>query len=163
MRPINRFAAIQASDRVISFISRTGYTFGVAERGGFRKYLSADALDAPVGEALVEALANSRVVTPNGKRRDFFQPQNVEKAFVEWLNDLVKKHGYASHDAALEQMEYIRVEMAGGVIALHPYRHQGGDKWEQLVGANFTVPENAGSEAIGAAVRMALSRCAGAA
>jgi len=107
----------------------------------------------------MQTLAKSRVVTPGGKRMDFYQPKNVEKAFVEWLNDMVGKHGYASHDAALEKMEYVRVEMTGGLIHLHPYRHSGGDRWEQLMGADFTVSEGAGAKAVGAAVRAALNRC----
>ena len=117
-----------------------------------------DARDAELGSAVLEALKQSRFVLPE-EAPDLFDWRQNAKAGNDWLAEIMKRFGYSKRQAMRKTLSCL-VEQAESRILIEPTKQTGLDEWEVLDDA-FTVniSEFATVERVGAAARLALSRC----
>lgn len=152
----------------------SGYRGG--ERGdykGKRNFLAPEAVDAVAGEAVLDALAHSRWVLgvprkgstyPAGVEFDsdlYDYKLNIEQ-YAAWTQALMDRYGYKTKRALFKDMENCHIEVKSGSMKIVPQRHVKLEAWEGLGPNNagaVEIPADSTPEEIGAALRLAFTRC----
>jgi len=147
----------------------SGYRGGTdRDPKGKQHLLSPDACDQALGEAVLDALAHSRWVLP-ARREGSTYPAGVEFDMSicdyevnnsAWMSGLMERYGYKNKGALFKGMKNVTIVSKDGVLKLEPWHHKRLDAWEGIVaGATVVIPATSTPEEIGAALRLALSRC----
>ena len=139
---------------------------------GKQNLLPPDASDVALGEAVLDALAHSRWVLPESMKEDT-DPAGVEydsslydykTNYPIWVNALMERYGYKTKRALFKGMKRVGIANENGVITMRPSHHYRLEGWEagDLTEEDYVViPATSPPEEIGAALRLALSRCTG--
>lgn len=123
--------------------------------------LDMDAQDDEVGSAVIYALSRSRQITLE-ETATFFDLDKAKKLYADKVADLMRRYRYKTKRALFKNMMNvsIRAEESGSVIRFTPMRHKASDSW---VGdddiEDVIVPATSSPTELGAAFRIALSRC----
>lgn len=135
---------------------------------GKQHLLSPDAHDLALGEAVQDALAHSRWVLPT-RREGSSYPEGVEfdlslsdykVNYPAWVNALMERYGYKTKRALFKGMKSVSIESKNGVMTFTPSHHAKLEGWEGIgEEATVMIPAASSPEEIGAALRLALSRC----
>jgi hypothetical protein len=127
-----------------------------------RQYLlSPGETEVSLGRALLDALKHSRVLSVR-EAREFFDHDAVERRYEEWVKDLILKYAYKSRRQLFRDMKNCEVECNANTITICPTHHDKLEGWGREEGdgiVDVVVPLNSGPQEIGAALRVALSRC----
>lgn len=130
------------------------------EDEGYRIYLEPGASERAIGEALLEALKRSRVVSPTDER-EFFETDRIMKNYRAWHEDFMKRYRYKTKREAYKNMRYCEVERRDGKISIKPHKRdfKPGLWWNLPPGKTVVIPETNDPGIVGSAAALALSRC----
>jgi CDI immunity protein len=151
-------AAIYRSEKFISVETLSGVPGLVyREDDPYRVYLDPDATNELIGRTLLIALSKSRFV--DNSEPEFFDPDRATRVYENWENDVVHRYGFKSKRSAYKSMDWCEGQIFNGNIEIEPHR-RGSPGWRSLPPEKTVViPATDDAEAVGAAVRLALSRC----
>jgi hypothetical protein len=138
----------------------SGYYGSFRDPKGVQHLLAPQASDEELGNAVLDALSHSRIVTP-AQAPDLY-PGRDERArwYQDWIAHLMQKYGYATKRALFKKMKSCSIQRRkGGMISFFPMDHNKLETWEPLEGAEVTLADGSAPEQVGAALRLAFSRC----
>ncbi len=140
---------------------------------GKRNFVALDAVDAMVGEAVLDALTQSRWVLPV-RKIDSKYPDDVEfdldlydykqsaERYEIWIKMLMERYGYKTKRALFKDLQNCQISVKDGIMKIVPLRHTKLEQWEGLGSNNagaVEIPTDSTTEEIGAALRLAFARC----
>ncbi len=124
-------------------------------------FLQPDADDQTIGEAVLHALESSRVLTME-EANAFFDFENSKRLYEDWVVRMIDRYGYKSRRGLFKDMKDCWIEHQGDKIIFKPTHHDKLEGWsgEGIHESDYVVlPASSTSMEIGAALRLALSRC----
>lgn len=122
--------------------------------------LTPDCIDNELGIELIKALSASRVVDPDDT--DFFDCEIGDIAYAEWRESIMKYFNYKTKRALFKNMLRCGVRQLNGMITIRPSVHDRLDGWSGngIAESDYVIiRDNSTHEEIGAALRLAFSRC----
>lgn len=137
--------------------------------------LAPDVSDEALGIAVLDALAHSRFVLP-APRAGSTYPPNLEfdmilcdyklkaERYTKWVTDLMAHYGYKTKRALFKNMHSCGIDQYSDSIKIRPSHHEKLEAWgrEKDDGIeDVIIPANSIPVEIGAALRLAFSRCTG--
>ncbi len=140
---------------------------------GKRNFLAPDAVDAVIGESVLDALSQSRWVLPV-RKGDSKYPADVEfdfdlydckqgaERYEAWVKNLMARYDYKTKRALFKGLENCQISVKDGVMKMVPLQHTKLEQWEGLGADNagaVEIPADSTTAEIGAALRLAFSRC----
>ncbi len=120
-----------------------------------------DVSDNILGEVIIKYLEKSRLLTLDesvGLRL------NISQNYRNWVENLIILSGYKSKKNLFNKMKSCTVNLDGSFIIIEPSCHEKLEAWS---GRGITendyvkIPENSTPAEVGAALRLAFSRCTG--
>lgn len=170
---IAQWAGIHANEKFICIETYSGYTGGRIDTKCKQHLLPVDTDNATLGAALIDALANSRFVL--GERRtdvwvhpdaeydmDLYDYHKNIEWYAAWIEDLKLRYGYKTKKALFRKMDNCGVEQVDGKIKISPMHHEKLEGWgreKDDVFEDVIIFDQSTTNEIGAAIRLALSRC----
>lgn len=155
-----RTAAIYRSAKFISIETLSGAPGLIyREDEPYRIYLTPDAANELLGHTLLTAFVKSRFV--DNSESEFFDPDRATRVYENWEKDVMQRYGFKSRCDANESMDWCGAQIFDGKIKIEPHRHRSpGSGWRNLPPEKTVIVlVTDDAEAVGAAVRLALSRC----
>jgi hypothetical protein len=142
---------------------------------GSQSLLPSDASNESVGAALLEALSRSRFVLPEPRKDVWIHPAATfdlelsdyelsAERYKTWIADLMHRYGYKTKRVLFKDMNSCTIECDDGFITIQPSHHDKLEGWGREKGdgiEDVVIPADSSPEAIGAALRLAFSRCTG--
>lgn len=140
---------------------------------GKQHLLVPDASDEVLGTAVLDAMAHSRFVLPAPRTDVWIHPEvefdmelydykkSIER-YAAWTKALMERYGYKTKRALFKEMKSCSIESKNGVIDIRPKHHEKLEGWS---GEGITEEDhiklaaNSSAAEIGAALRLAFSRC----
>ncbi|CNH85191.1 contact-dependent growth inhibition system immunity protein [Yersinia pekkanenii] len=125
--------------------------------------LPPDADDKSIGETVLIALSNSRTLSLE-ESADFFDLEKGQEQYAAWIAMLMQKYGYKTKRALFKGMKNCSIHCINGVITILPTRHEKLEAWSGTgrgESDKVILSVNSSPAEIGAALRLALSRCKG--
>lgn len=159
--PIKKWAGIQMNQDFINVKSRSGYSMTFADTDQKNEYLPHDVSNQKLGLHIREALSLSRFVHPVEQKELDLYLYNPDR-YKEWLELTMKRFGYKTKGRMFKPMSLCHVDIYQGLITMRPMHQCGLDGWDRtgLIDTdNVIIPESCTDEELGAAARLALSRC----
>ena len=142
---------------------------------GAEHYLDSRADDEALGSAVLDAVARSRFVLgsprvgsvyPSGLEFDseLYDPRKVTERYDAWKKSLMQRYGYGTPQALFRHLKSCTVEKREKLITMRPFRREGLEGWHSLSSISghdpdVVIPADSTSVEIGAALRLAISRC----
>lgn len=126
--------------------------------------LQPDASAHDIGEAILQALSDSRTLNALEERIAFFDLEKGKEQYAAWIAGLMDKYGYKNKKALFKNMKKCGIHLTNEVIKISPSRHEKLEAWGRTKGDGIEdVILSLGSSPaeIGAGLRLALSRCIG--
>lgn len=156
-------AAAYSNGDFILVETKSGYGRMRADPEAPKYFLVAEALDDEIGNAVVAALSRSRQLELE-ETAAFFDPDRAAKSYANKVADMMGRYSYKTKRALFKNMMNISIglEKSGTVIRFTPMRHKALDSWirEKDDGIeDVIVPATSSPTELGAAFRIALSRC----
>lgn len=152
----------------------SGYSSGfVRDHRGAQIFLAFDVSDEVLGGAVLESLAQSRCVLGVPREGSIYLP-DVEfdmelydyklsaKRYAQWVKDLMTRYDYKTKRALFKDMKNCSIESKEGVMTIAPSCHQKLEQWGRETQDEFEdvkIPSDSSVAEIGAALRVAFSRC----
>jgi hypothetical protein len=156
--PVTRWASVWRGVKFTCMSSLSGYRFAHSDPKGLELYLDPQVDDWAVGAALLDTLGRSRFVRPD-EAPEVFDHAVQNRAYKQWLRDVLKRYGYKSAKQAFKGAANCIVEMTGGQIEMFPLHLEGFEGGDALEKDQHVFVSPTASEAqIGAALRLALDR-----
>lgn len=128
---------------------------------GAQHLLSSGADADAVGTALRDALSRSRLLTLS-EYGEFFDYQKSKQQYTTWIDALMTRYGYKTKRALFKNMKSCSVEVGEGVMTIRPSHHEKLEAWsgDGITEEDYVViPVDSPPAEIGAALRLAFSRC----
>ncbi|MBW5824203.1 CdiI family contact-dependent growth inhibition immunity protein [Yersinia kristensenii] len=125
--------------------------------------LPPDADDQTIGDAVLIALSNSRTLSLE-ESADFFDLETGKEQYAAWIAMLMEKYGYKTKRALFKDMKNCSIHCINDLITTSPTRHEKLEAWSGRgikESDDVVIPADSIPEEIGAALRLALSRCKG--
>jgi len=139
----------------------SGYSNVYVDPQGKRIYLEPDVDNLTLGQAVLEALNASRII-PAEEAYDFGDFGWRSNMYKEWIQSAMNKFGYKTKRALFKNMDNCGIKMLGDKITMHPRHHEKLEAWSATENGdkdNVIIPADSSPEEIGAALRLAFSRC----
>jgi len=119
--------------------------------------------DLDAGRAVLEALSNSRQISMD-EIPQFFDLDRTNRVYKEWILDLIVRYGYKTKRALFKDMKSvsIRLNPSQTIMTLAPSHHDRLESWIRTKSdgiEDVVVPADSSPAEIGAALRLAFSRC----
>lgn len=121
--------------------------------------LAPDVSDEDLGGALLAALSLSRLL-------DFNDPdytnEVAEERYQVWIQDTMKRYGYKTKRALFRKMDSCGTMVRDGILTIRPSYHYALDGWSgDFISEDdyVRIPSNSPATEVGAALRLAFSRC----
>jgi CDI immunity protein len=123
----------------------------------YRVFLDLDATNALIGRALLMALDKSRYV--DNSEPEFFDPTRAVRVVEDWEKDIMQRYGFKSEHDVYKNLDWCAGQMFDGKIKIQPHRRSP-PAWRNLPAEKTVfIPMTDDAATIGAALRLALSRC----
>ncbi|MCC8374950.1 MULTISPECIES: contact-dependent growth inhibition system immunity protein [Photorhabdus] len=119
------------------------------------------ASDQELGKAVLDALSKSRII-PLDEYGDYFDHDANDKQYKNWITEMMGSYGYRSKRQLFKKMNNCNIRLLDGVITIMPYGHKKLELWtgQGIVESDYVIiPANSSPEEVGAALRLAFSRC----
>ena len=120
--------------------------------------------DRELGEAVQDALSRSRFISLE-EYKTFFHPDVCKREHEEWLQMMWERFGYKTKRALYKGMKNVTIQKAQNLLKFSPsHQERSLDYWSgKGLGPedDVTLPATASPAEIGAALRLAFSRCTG--
>ena len=159
--PLERWADIKMNIQFINIKSLSGYRMTMGDSDQKNTYLATDASNKELGQHIREALSLSRFVHPIENKELSMYLRDPDR-YKEWLEFTMKKFGYKAKSKLFKPMLHCSIELYNNVIRFLVWHQRALDAWDDtgLTEAdNVIIPETCTDEELGAAARLALSRC----
>jgi len=127
------------------------------------RLLSPDENDQRIGEAILQALSDSRTLTIK-ESETFFDLEKGKEQYANWVAMLMEKYGYRSKKTLFKDMKKCGIHLVNDSITISPTRHEKLEAWGRKKGdgiEDVILPADSSPAEIGAGLRLALSRCKG--
>lgn len=156
--------------------THSGYGGGTnADPKGRQNFLIPDASDEVLGDAVLDALAHSRHVLGSPRAGSTYPPsvefdmdltdyKQVAERYATRTRVLMQRYGYKTKRALFKDMKNCHIKKEGGVITICPSNHEKLESWGRTKGDGIeyvVIPADSAPAEIGAALRLAFSRCTG--
>lgn len=139
----------------------SGYNSYASDPDGYQFYLKSDAADDEIGAAILQALSKSRVIDIS-EIGTFFALDRIQKTYKEWVETTQKMYGYKTKRAMFKNMNYVSIEVLNNIASFCPWHHEKLEAWGGTRNGEadiVKIPYPSRASDIGAAFRLALSRC----
>jgi hypothetical protein len=157
-----RWACVVANAKLICVDTYSGYRSCSRDPNGKHHVLRPDVVDEDLGTALLDAIKHSRFLTPQEHPEFYDWKSTGQQQYEAWVKSLMESHGYRTRRELFGAMKSCGVKCQDAVVTIRPSHHRILEAWS---GDGITeqdwvnVSESSSPEAIGAALRLALSRC----
>ena len=122
--------------------------------------LAPECSNEALGLALQTALSASKVVDPDDI--DYFDCDKICIEYKKWITQIMEDFNYKNKRAMFKNMLRCDVRQLKGMITIGPSVHDRLDGWSGngIAESDYVIiPDNSTHEEIGAALRLAFSRC----
>ncbi|WP_413727925.1 contact-dependent growth inhibition system immunity protein [Sodalis sp. RH19] len=126
-------------------------------------FLSLSSSEETVGESTLIALSKSRTLKLD-EYAVFFNHQDMDKEYNLWVAKTIEKFEFASRKALFKNMKSCSLHCINGMITIRPSRHVKLEAWsgDGITESDYVrTPADSSPAEIGAALRLAFSRCIG--
>uniref|UniRef100_UPI0036DDB56E contact-dependent growth inhibition system immunity protein n=1 Tax=Photorhabdus sp. RM322S TaxID=3342825 RepID=UPI0036DDB56E len=144
-----------------SVITYSGYRSLNLDPLGGNHMLSPDTSDEELGTVVFNALSKSRFI-PFENLGDFLDNEKGEELYNQWVTEMMGFHRYRSKRQLFKKMKSCNIRLLDGVITITPSGHEKLELWtgKGIVESDYVViPADSSPEEVGAALRLAFSRC----
>jgi CDI immunity protein len=140
--------------------SYLGYYGTTPDPQGNRHLLQQDCTNESLGEAVIDALAHSRVI-PFGQELDIYKNRlEINQRRSAWIEALMSRYGYKTKRALFKKMALCSIERRKGEsFLLVPSEHESLEGWSSPRDKAITISVESSAETVGAALRSAFARC----
>jgi hypothetical protein len=168
------WAGVIFNGEFICVETRSGYQSGThTDPKGSQNFLEPNASDEAIGLAVRDALGRSRFVLGVPRADVWIHPDvefdpelydyklNMDR-YEAWTKALMVRFGCKTKRALFKDMENCAIEATGELIKIIPKRHVKLEAWEGLGPNNagaVEIPADSSPAEIGAALRLAFTRC----
>lgn len=155
-------ASVSNNGDFISIETYSGYTMAMADPKASEYLLDPYASDEQLGEAVLNALKNSRFI-PLEQAREL--RMNIEQNYKNWIQQMMARYGYKTKNALFKKMMSCGIQLDDGIITIRPSYHEKLEAWSgDGINEEDYVKVSADSPPadIGAALKLAFMRCRGA-
>ncbi|AKH64676.1 MULTISPECIES: contact-dependent growth inhibition system immunity protein [Photorhabdus] len=152
-------AGVKFNGDFYSVKTYSGYRLLRADPQGHEHILSPDVNDSQLGNAVLDSLYKSRLIDPDD---DFFDNERAGERYKEWIKQVMEIYNYRSKRQLFKKMKSCNICLLDSVITITPSGHEKLELWtgKGIVEADYVViPADSSPEEIGAALRLAFSRC----
>lgn len=154
----------------------SGYRSTRADHKGQKNLLAPNATDEDLGTAVLDALSHSRFVLGAPREgvalgaevefdMELYDYKKAAERYAEWTQDLMARYGYKTKRALFKDMKNVSIESKNGVMTFSPSHHEKMEAWGREKGRDsfedVMVSASSTAAEIGAALRLAFSRCTG--
>lgn len=149
------------NEKFICIETYSGYRCSQSDPIGVQHLLHLDVSDENLGLAVRDALVRSRFVLPR-EDPELYDPKRIDERYSAKVERLISLYKYKSRRDLFRNMISCDIEMYGGKIEILPSFH---DQLEGWSGDGIsdddcvTLSAEDSAAAIGAALRLAFSRC----
>jgi hypothetical protein len=157
-----QWAQIFCNEQFIHIGTLSGYRSQRADYDGKNLLLPVNASDEMIGDSLFSALAESRFLRPEEHPTFFDSRAYGIPLYEEWVQSLLVKYLYKNRRALFKKMICCNVEYADNILTIAPSHHERLEAWsgDGITSADSVIIcEQHVVSHVGAAVRLALSRC----
>jgi len=151
----------------------SGYRSSQADPKGVEHFFSPDAADKELGLAVLDTLAHSRFVLPEPRKDVWIHPEATfdmelydydltNQRYKKWVDGTLERYGYKTKRALFKDMKKCSIESKDGQITIRPSYHEKLEAWsgKGISESDYvTISSGSSSSDIGAALRLAFSRC----
>lgn len=165
------WANVKENQRFIFVQTYSGYQSCRADPRGTQLVLRPDADGETLGAAVLDALSNSRFVLAESRQgvwihpeasfdKYLYSPVLTERRYNEWVERLRAEFNYKSKRALFKGMKNCSLRSSLGSIVIAPSVHEKQEGWSGMPkDQEVVLPVTSLPAEVGAAVRLALSRC----
>ena len=145
----------------ISIETYSGYRLPMADPEAPEHILESDVSDEVLGNALLAALTQSRFLSTEEAR---VLRLTISEYNILWIQKLMTRFGYKNKNDLFRKLKNCGIEREGGMITIRPSHHEKLEAWsgDFISKEDYVkIPADSPSAEIGAALRLAFSRCTG--
>ena len=156
-----RRVTAKINERFICLVPQSGYRLAMAEPTASERLFVPDTPDDVLGEAIQSALAESRFLTLEEAK---VMREVADSRDAEWARSLMDRYGYKTKQALFKNMKSSSIVVSGDELVLSPSHHDRLDSWSRTKDdgiEDVIIPSKSSYSEIGAALRIAFSRCTG--
>lgn len=139
----------------------SGYNSCAADPVGHKIYLAPQASNEELGGAVQKALSASRILKLE-ELDDFFDRDILKVNYDKWVKDVIQHYGYKNRKQMFRDLQYVSIDLYNNKLEISPWSQEKLEAWGPTpngVADNVIIPADSSSEDIGAALRLAFSRC----
>ncbi len=151
----------------------SGYRSSRADPQGVEHHASPEISDQELGVVVLDALAHSRFVLPEPRKDVWIHPEATfdmelydysltNQRYDQWVENTLERYGYKTKRALFKDMKKCSIESTKGQITIRPSHHEKLEAWSGK-GINESdyviIPTSSDPSDVGAALRLAFSRC----
>ncbi|MBB3225558.1 hypothetical protein FHW69_000148 [Luteibacter sp. Sphag1AF] len=128
---------------------------------GIHLIMNPDTDDQSLGTALVSALDASRTLTLE-ECGEFFNLKALSERYEAWVSGFMDKFNYKSRKLLFRNMKSCHISLHDGLITIRPSHHEKLEAWSGhgiSKDDHVVLPFDSSPADIGAALRLAFSRC----
>ncbi|TDB61618.1 MULTISPECIES: contact-dependent growth inhibition system immunity protein [Photorhabdus] len=117
--------------------------------------------DQELGKAVLDALSKSRIISLD-ECGDYFDHDVSNEQYKNWITKMMEFYGYRSKRQLFKKMLSCGICMLDGQIMIRPSRHEKLDGWSEdgiSESDHVVISADSSPEEVGAALRLAFSRC----
>lgn len=117
--------------------------------------------DQELGTSVLDALSKSRRISLD-EYGDYFDHDVSNEQYKNWITEMMESYGYRSKRQLFKKMLSCSICMLDGEITIQPSSHVKLDSWSGdgiSETDNVVIPADSSPEEVGAALRLAFSRC----
>ena len=152
---------VKKNARFISIKTASGNGLIRSDYRGVETLLDPNADDLALGNAVLAALAKSRYIFPE-EDMELYDWAKSNERYETWVAGLMTSYGYKTRGALFKSMLSCSIDVSKGQMTIRPSKHVGGEAWDSTLRGeqdHVHLPADSTPEEIGAALRLALSRC----
>ena len=145
----------------ISLQAYSGYDSMMADPTAMEYFFVADVLNEVLGTAVLEAFKQCRLLSYEEANALAGQ---ADQAYLDWIQKVITFYGYKTRKELFLNMKNCLIEHHETDLIFLPSHHEELEMWaghREEDGTHLKIPANSPAAEIGAALRLAFSRCTG--
>lgn len=169
------FASAKMNNDFLCLETRSGYRSTKFDPKGVQHLMDVTVNDAELGKLVLDTLSHSRFVLPEPREGVWIHPEatfdpdlydrEISLAnYNKWVDKLIETYSYKNKTALFKNMKNCSIDLTSERLRISPSRHEKLDAWSGdglTVADDVILPVDSSPEEIGAALRIAFSRCIG--
>lgn len=156
------WACVYVTEKFITIKTKSGLGRVGADPLFPQHLLAPDATCQIIGQAVLDALQNSRTLHSLDERVAFFDIEASKQRYENWYRDLMELYDYKTKKSLFKNMKSCSIHCINGVIKISPSWHEKLEAWsgDGIKESDHVVLSiHSPVEEIGKGLRLALSRC----